>query len=471
MKTAVPLIAALTAACFAHAEPVAEITSSAADRTATAVTVYNDNLALVKERRKLNLPAGAVRLSLRDVSAQLQAETALLRAVTGKPISLIEQNFDFDLLTPQKLLDKYVGREVTVIRTNPSTGAETREKATVLAAGQGTVLRFADRIETGAPGRIAYDSVPANLRDRPTLSVLFDGAGANGQTLELSYLTGGMSWKADYVAELAADGKSLDLSGWVTLTNSSGASYENATLQLVAGSVNRVINQQPMTLGKMARSEMMDRAVATPREESLSDFHLYTFDRPTTVAENQTKQLALLSASNVPAEREYLLAGSDYYYMGRYESLGEKLKPAIFLIFQNRNGQMGKPLPAGTVRAYARDSQGAAQFVGEDHIEHTAKNETVRLRLGEAFDITADRKQTSYKRISDHINENAYNIVIRNAKSEPVTVKVQEPVPGDWEIIQQNYKHVKENAHTAVWNITIPPEGRATLEYTARVKW
>ncbi len=468
-KAVVPFVAMLAFSTLALAEVVTEMTSTAADRSGTAVTVYNDNLALVKERRKLNLPAGPVRLSLREVSAQLQAETALLRAVTGKPITLIEQNFDFDLLTPQKLLDKYVGHEVTVIRTIPFNGVETREKATVLAAGQGTVLRFADRIETGVPGRIVYDSVPPNLRDRPTLSVLFDGAGGN-QTVELSYLTGGLSWKADYVAELAADGKSLDLSGWVTLTNSSGASYDNANLQLVAGTVNRMANRQPMSLGNMVK-EMSDRAAPAPREESLADYHLYTFERPTTLAENQTKQLALLSASNVPAEREYLLAGAEYYYQSRYDALGEKLKPAVFLIFQNKGGQLGKPLPAGTVRAYARDSQGAAQFVGEDHIEHTAKNETVRLRLGEAFDITAERKQTNYKRINDRVAETSYRIVIRNAKREEASVKVQEPLPGDWEIVQETQKHTKTSARTAQWNVAIPADGSTTLEYTARVKW
>ncbi|RTL55810.1 MAG: DUF4139 domain-containing protein [Rhodocyclaceae bacterium] len=464
------LLSACLAALAAPAQAAeSAITSLAADRLSTAVTVYNDNLALVKERRMLTLPTGPVRLSLREVSAQMQPETALLRAVTGKPITLVEQNFDFDLLTPQKLLDKYVGREVSVIRINPATGAETREKATVLAAGQGTVLRFADRIETGVPGRIAYDSVPPNLRDRPTLSVLFDGAGGN-QTLELSYLTGGLSWKADYVAELAADGKSLDLSGWVTLTNASGVSYENAHLQLVAGTVNRVTPRQPMFEAKAVGRALM-AAPAAPREEGLMDYHLYTFERPTTLAENQTKQLALLSASNVPAEREYVLAGADYYYQGRYDSLGEKINPAVFLTFQNKGGDLGKPLPAGTVRAYARDSQGAAQFVGEDRIEHTAKHETVRLKLGEAFDITADRAQTNYKRISDRSVETSYRIVIRNAKTESAVIKVQEPLPGDWDITQESLKHSKPSSRIAQWNVLVPAEGSATLEYTARVKW
>lgn len=466
------LFASLSVAFAAHAAPAAppaELISTAADRSATAVTVYNDDLALVKERRKLILPAGPVRLSLREVSAQMRPETALLQTVSGRPLTLIEQNFDFDLLTPQKLLDKYVGREVTVIRTNPASGAETREKASVLAATQGTVLRFADRIETGIPGRLAFDSVPGNLRDRPTLSVLLESAGG-AQTVELSYLSGGLSWKADYVAELDGNGRQLDLNGWVTLTNSSGTAFENAALQLVAGQVNRVRAAPRAYLAK-AEAIALAAPAPAPREEALLDYHLYSFERPTTLADNQTKQLALLSASRVAVEREYLLAGADYYYMGRYDVLGEKLKPALFVIFQNRGGQLGKPLPAGVVRVYARDSQGAAQFVGEDRIAHTAKNETVRLRLGEAFDISAERKQTSYKRIAERSAETSYAIVLRNAKPEAVTVKVQETLPGDWEIVQQSQKHVKESSRSAVWNVAVPAEGSVTLEYTARVKW
>ncbi|MBL8478600.1 MAG: DUF4139 domain-containing protein, partial [Sterolibacteriaceae bacterium] len=203
------LAAGLLAATVAHAaDPARDVASTAADREAVAVTVYNDDLALVKERRKVDLPAGLTRLSLREVAAQMRPETALLRAVSGPAVQLVEQNFDFDLLTPQKLLEKYVGRQVTVIRSHPTSDAEKRETATVLAAGQGTVLRFADRIETGVPGRLAFDSVPANLRDRPTLSVLLD-AGGGKQSRELSYLTSGLAWKADYVANLSTDGKSL----------------------------------------------------------------------------------------------------------------------------------------------------------------------------------------------------------------------------------------------------------------------
>ncbi|MCM2289938.1 MAG: DUF4139 domain-containing protein [Sulfuritalea sp.] len=451
------------------ADPAREVSSAAADREAVAVTVYNDDLALVKERRRVELPAGLTRLSLRDVAAQLRPETALLRAVSGPSLQLLEQNFDFDLLTPQKLLEKYVGREVTVIRSHPTTGEEKREKATVLAAGQGTVLRFADRIETGVPGRLAFDSVPPNLRDRPTLSVLLD-AGGGKQAVELSYLTGGLSWKADYVANLSVDGKSLDLNAWVTLTNRSGAGFDDATLQLVAGSVNRVRQQDTRVYALAAPAPARAKA-AEATQEALLDYHLYSFERPTSIADNQTKQLALLSASAVPVRREYLLAGNEYYYRDRYGQIGQKLKPAVFLEFDNKGGQLGKPLPAGIVRVYARDSKGAAQFVGEDRISHTAKNERLKLRLGEAFDITAERKQTSYRKLADNVIESAWRIELRNAKDEAVTVKVQEPMPGDWEMLQESHKHSKESARAASWNVAVPAGGAAVLDYTVRVKW
>ncbi len=466
-----PVAAAMlfAASLVQAAEQAREIGSTAADREAVAVTVYNDDLALVKERRKLDLPAGLARLSLREVAAQMRPETALLRAVSGQPFSLIEQNFDFDLLTPQKLLEKYVGRQVTVIRPHPTTDAERRESATVLAAGQGTVLRFADRIETGVPGRLAFDSVPANLRDRPTLSVLLDAPGGR-QSVELSYLTSGLAWKADYVANLSTDGKSLDLNGWVTLTNRSGAGFDDATLQLVAGTVNRVRSPQPQLAYAMAPAAARAK-VGETTQEALMDYHLYSFERPTSIADNQTKQLALLSAAAVPVRREYLLAGNDWYYRERYGQIGQKLKPAVFLEFDNKGGQLGKPLPAGVVRVYARDSKGAAQFVGEDRIEHTAKNEKLKLRLGEAFDITADRKQTNYRRIADNLSESSWRIELRNAKEEAVTVRVQEPLPGDWEMVSESHKHSKESARIAAWNISLAPGDKAVLEYTVRVKW
>jgi len=445
-------------------------TSTAENQTGVAVTIYNGDLALVKDARRVRLDAGENRLAWRDVSARMQPETALLRSLDGKPLTLLEQNFDFDLLTPQTLLKKSVGEKVRVIRTLPDTGAETSEEATILAANNGVVLKFKDHIETGIPGRLAFERVPAGLRDKPTLSMLLrDGEGGE-QNLELSYLTGGLSWKADYVAELNGKEDAMDLNGLVTLTNTSGTAYRDAHLQLVAGEVNRA---QPEAVPRPVMRDAMVMAAAKPKmqEEGLLDYHLYTLGRTTTLLDNQTKQVALMSAQQVPVHKEYVLQGQSYYYQGQYGDLGQKLKPAVILKFVNKGGQLGVPLPKGIVRVYKKDSAGNAQFVGEDRIDHTAKNETVRLKLGEAFDISADKKQTDYEKISNRVFETAYRIEIRNAKREPVQVEVIEPMPGDWEIVSESVPHAKAAAHKAVWHVSVPADGKTTLTWRTRVRY
>src|SRR5687767_2301736 len=268
---------ALALAGNAHAQ-LKELPSTLADQQSVAVTIYNENLALVKDVRRVLLGAGANRLALREVSAQMRPETAALRSLTHPGgLTLIEQNFDFDLLTPAKLLEKYVGRNVRIVRTHPTTGAESIETATVLAASAGVVLRIGDRIETGLPGRIVYDGVPANLRERPTLVTELESARAGTQGVELSYLSGGLSWKADYVAELNGADTALDLNGWVTLTNTSGTAYPNAKLQLVAGDVNRVRDETRVAKAMLAQR---NAAAEAPRpdmaQEALFEYHLYT---------------------------------------------------------------------------------------------------------------------------------------------------------------------------------------------------
>ena len=456
-----------------------ETKSTLDQQQSVAVTIYNGDLALVKDTRKISLKTGLNALALRDVSAQIRPETALLRSINAPgSLTLLEQNFDFDLLTPEKLLEKYVGKNVSLVKTNPATGAETTEQATVLSANNGVVLKVGNRIETGVPlARIVYDDVPANLRDRPTLVTQINNKGAADQTVELSYLTGGLGWKADYVAELNAKEDMLDLSGWVTLTNTSGASYKNAKLQLVAGDVNRVQqNMRPTT--KMMRGDvMMAEAAAPMAEESLLEYHLYTLDRPTTINENQTKQVALLSASDVPVHKDLVLQGADYYYQGQYGEIGTKMKVGVFIEFENKEAsKLGMPLPKGILRVYKKDSRGNAQFVGEDSIDHTPKNETVRLKLGEAFDVTADKKQTDFKVLPNpqkgHVAyESAFEFTLKNAKKERVTVTVQEPISGDWTITSESAPHRKANSHLAVWKIDIPAEGKTTLTYRAQVKY
>jgi hypothetical protein len=350
-----------------------------------AVTIYNDSLALIKEVRRIPFERGANSIALRDVSAKMRPETASLRALGGGSLRLIEQNFDFDLLTPQKLLEKYVGRSVTVIRTNPATGAETREPAEVLATNGGVVLKYADRIESGVPGRIAYGSIPPNLRDRPTLVVQLESArrGAGGGAV--------VSFRRLVLARRLRGGtrrrrSKLDLAGWVTLTNQSGASYENARLQLVAGDVNRVRDE--MRTQQFAAKAMAAAPAAEMAREQLFEYHLYSLNRPTTILDNQTKQVALLSAAAVPVRKEYRLAGQDWYYRGAQSDLGRQHKVAVFVEFDNKGGE-ARPAAAQGHRAGVQERlAGNALFIGEDRIDHTAKNEVVRLKLGDAFDVT-----------------------------------------------------------------------------------
>ncbi|HET6330685.1 MAG TPA: DUF4139 domain-containing protein [Holophagaceae bacterium] len=459
-----------------------EIQTTQKDQKSLAVTIYNSDLALVKDQRTVRLPKGDARLAFQEVSAQIKPETALLRSLTEpKGFWVAEQNFDFDLLTPEKLLDKYVGRQVTVVRQQPNPDSagmkEIREQATVLSTNNGIVLQYADRIETGVNGRLVYSDVPANLRARPTLVTSLHSGTEKTQTLELSYLTGGLGWKADYVTNLASDEKTMDLSGWVTLTNQSGIAYPDATLQLVAGDVNRVQPRREMEDRAYMAKSMAAPAPAQMAEQSLFEYHLYTLDRPTTIAANQTKQVALLSASAVPVVKELVLEGAPYYYESSYGELGDKLKVAAFVTFDNREANhLGMPLPKGIIRVYKQDSEGRAQFVGEDNIDHTPKNETVRIKLGESFDVTGHRKQTDFKNLgrdSKHLTttESAYEIRLKNAKKETAIVIVREPVPGDWEMLSSSLPYTKPASGTAEFKVPVPAEGETVLTYRVRVKW
>ena len=438
-----------------------------------AITIYNDDLALVKDRRNLGLGQGENRLAWRNVSGQIRPETALLTETTGAlPITLLEQNFDFDLLTPESLLKKYVGRKVQVIRTNDA-GARTSEEATVLATNNGTVLRYPDRIETAVVGHLAFPDLPADLRDQPTLVLHLESPKAGKGTFELSYLTGGLDWKADYVADLAPGGKTMDLSGWVTLTNDSGVAYRQAQVQLVAGEVNQVQPAPPPQM--MERAMPMMAAAPMPKEETLDQYHLYTLPRPTDILNKQTKQVALLSAPDVPVVRELVVRGRPYYYQAQSADGWTKLAVDSMLKFANKGGNLGVPLPKGVVRVYSKDSRGNAQFIGEDDIDHTPKNEDVILKLGESFDVTARRKQTDFSKLAgtsayNYAYEAAFAMELKNARAEPVTVRVLEELPGDWKIVQESQPHTKEAANLASWQVQVPAEGAVNLTWRAQVK-
>jgi len=466
--------AALVAATLTTTQAFADEVSVGTDQqTGLAVTIYNSDLALIRDQRKVDLKSGENELAFVDVSAAIRPETALLTA-QGGGLAITEQNFDFDLLTPQKLLEKSVGSTIRVIRTNPTTGADTSEDAKVLSvAGGMVVLQIGDRIETAIPGRLVFSAVPANLRARPTLVTKALSEKAGPTTVVLSYLSRGLSWQADYVASLSADEKTIDLNGLVTLTNQSGVTYKDAKLQLVAGQVNQV---QPMMRRDMAMGAMAEAMPAAPKmvEEQSFEYHLYRLDTPTTIKENQTKQVALMSASGIPVTKQYLITNAANVW-GRYStSFGEaeRVNATVKLKFVNdEKSKAGVPLPKGIVRVYKADSQGDAVFVGEDSIDHTPKNEDVNLTLGQAFDITARAKQTDFEQVSDRIYENEYEIEIKNAKADKITVDLREQVPGDWKMIKESQEHKKLDSQTAGWLVDVPANGSTKLTYRVRMEF
>jgi len=441
------------------------------DQTAIAVTIYNANLAMVRDHRKIDLQAGINKLAFIDVSGRLRPETALLSSSDGTAFSLLEQNFDFDLLTPRKLLEKSVGGEVTVLRYNQKTKQYDPVRARVLSTVRGTVMEIEGKIYTSPPGRIVFDSVPKNLRARPTLVVTLNAPEAKKGDFELTYLTRGLSWRADYVALLSDKEDRLDLNGWVTLNNKSGTTFKNAKLQLVAGDVNVVRNRisRVMAMARKSRAAE-DRAM---RREALSDFHLYTLQRPTTLKNNQQKQVALMRANGVMVAKSYRLDGASYYFRRQWSG-PLSTKAAVWFTFENsKKANLGLPLPRGVIRVYKKDSSGKAMFIGEARIDHTAENETVRLRTGKAFDVSGTRVQTDFKRDSfdRRIYETAWRHTLRNARSEAVWVTVTEPIGGQWQIISQSHPHKKVNAFRASWRIKVPAKGKTVLTWRVRVRY
>lgn len=439
------------------------------DQTAVAIAIYNDDLALVRDSRRITLAAGRNRLALVDVSGKLRAETALLAPTNATQLRVLEQNLEFDLLTPQKLLEKSVGKEVTIVKTHPQTGEETRLRALVLSTASGVVLKIGNEIHTSPPGRIVFDNVPPNLRDRPTLTIDLEADRAGTVPVELTYLTAGLSWRADYVAQLNDKEDRLDLNGWVTLVNQSGTTYRAAKLQLIAGDPNRV--RAGMERGRTEESRPSSPKSAM-RTEAVFDYHLYELERPTTIAENQQKQVALLTANEVVALKEYRLESAGQYYRSRYTVPGT-VKADIWIHLSNtKEARLGLPLPRGVVRVYKRDSAGKAVFVGEDSINHTAEGERIRLKVGQAFDVSGIRTQTDFKsEVSWHLYESAYKLELNNAKNEAVVVTIAETIPADWQMLQESLRSTKVTSNLVEWKVPVPAKGKAELTFRVRVKF
>ena len=464
------LLAVAITGLHSSAVPV-EKSSTLADQRQINVTIYNSNLALIHDRRHIALERGENRIAWRDVSANLDATSSLLEDINEpNAVSLLEQNFNFDLLTPTALLAKAVGSTVVVVHDKPKAGQPAEERAKLLSINDGLVLQYADRIETGlTDSRIVYTSLPPNLRDRPTLVLDVESKYGGSRDLDLSYLTRGLGWHAEYVGRVSINDDQLDLSGLVTLTNVSGATYRDAHLQLVAGAVNAPAPTagQLVTIGRVTtRGEPIV-------QENYFEYHLYTLSRLTTISQNQTKQVGFLSAHAVPIRKTLELRGGGNYYRTETPDLGARLAVATYVSFDNKGGDLGIPLPGGLVRLYKSDSGGTSQFLGADRIGHTPRNETVRLHVGDSFDVTARKRQTMFHIVSERppVYETAYEIVLANAKDEPVDVLVVEPIPGDWTMLSQSQTYQKSSSSTATWLVHVPANDRATLTYSVRTKF
>jgi hypothetical protein len=454
-----------------------EQTTTARDRQSVNITVYNSNLGLVRETRRLTLPQGQIALRFADVTAQIRPETVHLASLTA-PASLriLEQNYQYDLLNPGKLLDKFVGKEITLVMRRYQNNTETFEpvQATLLSNNGGQVWRINGQIVIN-PANITemrFPDLPKNLVATPTLVWDLENRESGSQSVEASYLTAGMNWRADYVLLVNADDTKGDLQGWVTLTNGSGATFEDARLQLVAGDVNRVSEERTYALaGAMARKSAESESQF--QEQGFFEYHMYTLQRPTSIRDNETKQVSLLAAAGFEVKKEFVLNGQHYYYAG-YNSPGQSIKEKVGVYIQFRNSQpnkLGMPLPAGTIRLYKKDDKGNQQFIGEDKIDHTPKDEDVRVKVGDAFDIVAERKQTDYKVIARNVYEYAYEIKIRNHKDGPVTVVVNEPIGGDWEMVSSTFEAKKTAAFAAQFNVPVAKDGEAILSYRVRVRY
>ena len=446
------------------------------DQVELAVTVYNSDIALVRDVRNLQLSRGTSELRFMDIAATVNPATVHFRSLSEPArVSVLEQNYEYDLLEPDKLLRKYVGRDVTLVRVRQDAGVTREEevKAHLLSYNNGPVWQIGNEIITGMHAdHIRFPELPANLYVRPTLIWTIDNSGALRHRVEASYLAGKLSWNADYVLTVARDDKAADIDGWVTLTNGSGTSFRNAKLQLVAGDLNRV----RQVLGRMnLEAARRDVPAAAPQmsQEAFSDYHLYTLGRKTTINNAETKQVTMLGATDFPVHKRYVVNGQDFYYHNATHP-GAPIKDVVQVYYQFKNDQqagLGMPMPAGVVRVYQGDSGGGVQFVGEDRIDHTPKDETLNLKIGNAFDVVCERNQIDFEKIAGSTYEVEYEVTLRNHKSVPITIQVNEPIGGTWRMLQASHNWTKTAAWAAQFTVPVAPDGTAVLKYRVRVTY
>lgn len=470
MKKSIILITLVSFIFFVRIGYAAPLTSTLKDQQNVSITIYNSNIGLVKDTRLIDLKSGTHELKFMDVAAKIDPTTVHIKSlINGTGFDVLEQNYEYDLLNPQKLLEKYVGQKVQLATINPETKKEEILDAILLSTQGGNIFQIADKIHVGHPGRIVLSRIPENLISQPTLVWMLENRSSKPQKLEASYLTSGINWKADYVAVLNKLDTLTDLTGWVTIDNRSGATYQNALLKLVAGDIHRVQPEmrmdyaRPMAAAKEASQQF--------KEESFFEYHLYTLDRRTTIKDNQTKQMTLLDANQVPLKKLFLFAGYPHYYYAQ-DQRSSKQKVGVFLELENsKKSNLGIPLPKGTIRVYKEDKDGSLQFIGEDRIDHTPKDEKFKIKIGEAFDVGGERVQTEYKRLGRNLFEVAFEVSLRNHKTEDIKVLVEEPIPGDWEMLSNTHSYEKLSAHLIRFDVPVGKDKEVKVKYRIRFKY
>ncbi len=449
----------------------APLTSTLKDQQNVAITIYNSNVGLVKDTRIIELKPGVLELKFMDVAAKIDPTTVHIKSlINGSSLNVLEQNYEYDLLNPQKLLEKFVGQKVQLATINPETKKEEIVEATLLSTQGGNIFQIGDKIHIGHPGRILLSRIPENLIPQPTLVWMLENRLSKPQKLEASYLTSGINWKADYVAVLNKLDTLTDLTGWVTIDNRSGGTYQDALLKLVAGDIHRVQGEMKMDLAR----PMTAAKEASPqfKEESFFEYHLYTLDRRTTIKDNQTKQMTLLDANQIPLKKLFIFSGSPQYYYYQMEQGSNKQKIGVFLELENsKKNNLGMPLPKGTIRVYKEDQDGSLQFVGEDRIDHTPKDEKFKIKIGEAFDVVGERVQTDYKRLGRNLFEVGFEVSLRNHKDEDIKVFVEEPIPGDWEMLSNTHPYEKLQAHLIRFDVPVAKDKEVKVKYRIRFRY
>ncbi|MFH1415553.1 MAG: DUF4139 domain-containing protein [Elusimicrobiota bacterium] len=447
--------------------------TDASDQKSLEITVYNNNLALVKDVRNIRITSGILDLKFMDVASSIRPETVHIKSIDhGDKLAILEQNYEYDLMNTSKLLDKYIGKKIKLISYDNDSNPERTVDAKLLSNNDKPVYEINGEIHLGFPGYQILPEIPENLISRPTLVWLLDNDAGGMHMIEASYLTADINWKADYVMVLGNDNKTADFSGWVTINNKSGTAYNNAKLKLIAGDVHMAPGNYSRMGNMAAEADMSVKRAGGFREEGFFEYHLYTLERPSTLKNNQQKQISLLNVQKVAVEKRFIAESGPGYFMSRYGAKKQKHDVSVYVIFKNsKDSNLGMALPKGTVRMYREDSGGSLQFIGEDLIEHTPEDEQVRLKAGNAFDIVCERTQTDFNKLYDNAYETSWEVILKNHKDEDITVSVHEQLNGDWEIIESSHEYEKVDAFSVKFDIKIRKKDKDILKYKVRVRY